>query len=261
MDKVSIIIVTHKRYDLLRQCFRYVKSTQKENFEIETIVVDNGSEEKVRVEVEKLCKAEGSKYLRLHENMSFSHANNLAAKETTGNHLLLLNDDAFPINENWLIEMLACMKRHEKAGVVGAKLLFQDGRIQHAGVCFKEDGEPFHVLLWQDMLDPRSMKERQFQAVTFACVLIKRECWDKIDGLLEEGKAFEYWYEDIDFCIRAREAGYEIWYTPAAMIFHLCGSTSRDSFNTREKIFKHLKTRVEKWKGRVKFGDEQEHIC
>jgi len=232
---ISIIIVTHNAPKMIERCIREIEYTLHDFQEkYELIVVDNDKNKR---------------------NLSFPKANNWAVKQAKGDYICLLNDDTIPA-KNWLQEMLACAKRHN-AGIVGAKLIYpQSGRIQHAGIAFDSEKRPGHIFLGAEELDPRVQIEREFQAVTFACVLIKREVWEELKGLNEDNPHPDcpYNYEDVDFCLRAREIGYSVWYAPKATVGHFSAFTSNQiTQGKKENIFKNLPNFVRKW------GDKVEH--
>jgi len=251
-DLVSVIILTHSRLDLLRQSIRYLFKTKKnKSFDYEIIVVDNASVPKAQNEIREMLKGHPEvKIIRNEENLSYSYANDGGAKAARGNYYCFSNDDIMAKRRNWLIEMMSCMKRHEKAGVVGAKLLYPNRTIQHAGVSFHKDGEPFHIYNAELSGFKEANIEKKYQAVTFACVLVKRETYVALNGMEKLGKKFEYYVEDFDFCLRAGELGWETWYCPKAELIHYSGSTSSSKL-TEEATNKFMARFISKWKDKV----------
>lgn len=150
--------------------------------------------------------AAGAQLLRLDAHHSFARANNLAARRWPAQHYLLLNNDVL-LQPETIGEMLAMMERTPQAGICGARMVFPNGDLQHAGVVFGPGKQgPYHLLRARPShLMPRV--DREFQAVTGACMLIRDELWRKLDGLDE---AYPFGLEDIDLCLRARQAGWRI---------------------------------------------------
>ena len=147
---------------------------------------------------------------------------NYAVERTTAPFICLLNSDT-TVSPGWLAAMRLDMNDNQ-VGVVGCKLLYPKrrnsmaGKVQHAGIARNDSGLPYHIFRGEDRYSPNVCVRREVNAVTFACVLIRRECWDDLGGLDRgyEGGQFE----DVDFCIRARQKGWKIIYEPAAEVFH-----------------------------------------
>ena len=261
---VSIIIVTHNAPEMIQRCLREIKYTLHEFKEAyEVIVVSNDADPKTK-EYLTWEQKHGSLKIQViwnKRNLPFPVANNWAVKQAKGDYICLLNDDTIPA-EKWLEEMLACMDRHN-AGVVGAKLVYpQNGRVQHAGVCFNNQKQPFHILRLAEQLDPRIETEKEFQAVTFACVLVRHKVWEELGGLNEENANPEcpYAYEDVDFCLRAKEKGYSIWYAPKATVGHFCATTAHQIMKKNQTdAFKNLPGFVKKWEHKIR-PDEEENL-
>ena len=170
---------------------------------------------------------------------SFAHNNNGAAKEGFGDYILLLNDDVAPINSDWLANMVYVLETDDKVGVVGA-LLFYPGQqlIQHCGVFFSRryNNLPFHMLYRQPIEKFKSYiyRPRYYQAVTGACMLLRRSDFEAIGGLSE---AYWYCYEDVDLCLRVKkQLGKQVVYFPQAQLIHNEGiSSHKDNNNRREQ--------------------------
>jgi GT2 family glycosyltransferase len=226
---VSIVIPSRDQLPLLKRCIETVlQKTEYQNYEL--IIVDNGTVEPDACQylqnIEDKFAEIGSRVrvLRHPGAFNFSAMNNRAVRESArGDYVCLLNNDAAPLQGDWLGEMMALARRPE-VGIVGAKLFYADGRIQHAGVVlgvgFGSPAEhPFNG-------DPgnsfgywgRSQVVQDFSAVTAACLVVRRSVYDEIGGLDE--KAFAVAYNDIDFCLRVRAAGYLVVWTPFAQLLH-----------------------------------------
>jgi GT2 family glycosyltransferase len=226
---VTIIVPTRDQPALLKRCIEAVlKETQYENYEI--VVVDNGSADPEACAylqaIEDKFGEIGSRIrvLRHPGAFNFSAMNNRAAREEArGDYLCLLNNDAAPLAGDWLGELMALARRPD-VGVVGAKLLVADGRVQHAGVVLgigwgapaehPYAGEPEQTFGYWG----RARVVQQFSAVTGACLLTRRSVYEAVGGLDEDN--FAVAFNDIDFCLRVGVAGYRVLWTPFARLLH-----------------------------------------
>ena len=173
-----------------------------------------------------LCKNQKLTVIKQPEVLPFAKAVNLAAKGVQADWLLLLNNDL--ILQGGFFAALDEMIAHNY-DIIGAKLLYPDGRIQHYGKWYSLDFKPFHVLRWQPADHPDTMRPRPFPDVTFACVAIRKLVWDELSGLDE---SYSNGYEDDDFCLRARDQGGQIGVHPGMLATHLESQTSgRDNAN------------------------------
>jgi GT2 family glycosyltransferase len=191
---------------------------------LEIIVVSNGE---LPAEAADALRRDGVRLLRYDDDFNFSRSINLGAAAAGGEYLLLLNDDTEVHTPDFLTAMLDLAAR-PGVGAVGAKLLFPDGRVQHAGVLLN-DGRPVHPwygFSWLHRGYQDSMKTvRNFLAVTGACLLTPREAFRSVQGF---DLAFPVSYNDVDFCLRLRDRGYRSVFTPHAVLLHYEGS-SRDT--------------------------------
>lgn len=238
---VSVIIPTRDYAQLLKQCVEgLLHRTDYANIEI--LVVDNGSvEQRTR---DLFASWAGESRIRILPDprpFNYSRLNNFAAKEAKGDLFLLLNNDIDVIGPDWLTEMVSLASR-PGIGIVGAKLLYGDRRVQHAGVRLGAgtfDGGPGvaghfgHLAAAQDAGYRGSYAlTQEMSAVTAACLLVTRQAFEAVEGLDEESLTVAF--NDIDFCLRVREAGFRVLWTPYAELFHL-ESASRGSDMTPEK--------------------------
>jgi GT2 family glycosyltransferase len=227
--KKSVIRGTN--IDLLANCIESIvhKSTYR-NYEI--IVVDNDDLEKSTIE-----RISNHVKHSIHFKKPFNVASkmNLGAQYASGDYLLFLNDDTEVISHDWL-EGLLGLAQWEAIGVVGAKLLFEDGTIQHAGVAFTDDGLPDHVFRSYPGNLPGHFYNvcgnRNYLAVTGACLLTKKDVFHKVSGFNED---FAINYNDIDYCLKVHDAGFRIVYTPHAVLYHY-ESRSRERTVSQQEI-------------------------
>ena len=148
---------------------------------------------------------------------NFSAVVNLGAAHALGRYLLLLNDDTEVINDNWLTLMIDALE--PGVGAVGAKLLFEDGTLQHAGHTYRTSLDHVGFGLAGDSLGRRDVlgRRRQVAGVTAACMLTPMAVFDAVGGFTEllPGN-----YNDVDYCMKLRMAGWSIVYEPAAELYH-----------------------------------------
>ena len=234
---VSIIIPFREKPELLRTCVTSVlDKTTYSNFEI--IGIDNGSEDaatlKLMSELEK--RDARVRFVRHDVPFNYSAINNFAASQARGEHLLLLNNDTEVISGEWLSAMLEHAQRPE-VGVVGAKLLYGSGTVQHAGVIIGQGGIAGHSHLHLPGDHPgyfaRPQLIQNLSAVTFACAMVRREVFEALGGLNDTDLSVAF--NDVDFCLRARAAGYLVVYTPYALLYHH-ESISRGFEDNPEKL-------------------------
>jgi len=231
---VSILIPTRDGV-YLERCIRSVLAdTTYPNYEI--VVIDNGS-----VKPETLAFFEEMKdqirVLRDESPFNYSALHNRAVPECRGDVLCLLNDDTSVITPNWLTDMVAQLLQPGN-GLVGAKLLYPDGRIQHAGVLMGVDALAAHVGKLEDGNAPgyfsRMLLASEFMACTAACIVVRRATWEALGGLDEK---YQVAFNDIDFCMRVYNYGEKISYTPHAQLVHY-ESVSRGLDTHGEKLLR-----------------------
>ncbi|MCF5566480.1 glycosyltransferase [Pseudomonas sp. PA-3-11C] len=205
---ISIIIPTRDNERVLRRCIDSIlQRTGYRHFEL--VILDNGSVEPAAVAyLQQLKDQDDVTVIRHDAPFNFSELNNIGARAATGELLLFLNDDTEVLQEDWL-ERMGGFARLAHVGAVGAKLLYPGGRqVQHAGILNLEDG-PGHAFLLQDCDSPgyymRNLLEYNWLAVTGACLMVTRNKFNGIDGFSE---SLPVAYNDIDLCMRLRDAGF-----------------------------------------------------
>lgn len=225
---VSIIVPTKDRIDLLKPCLESLLEKTKYR-EFEVLVVDNDSTDPATLDYLKTVTQQDVrvKVLPYAAPYNFSAINNSAAEIAKGEFLVLLNNDTVVIQPNWLDRMLAHGLR-EGVGVVGCRLLFPNGRVQHAGVVLGLYGVADHVGFDLPMDAPghlgRAQQVQNFSAVTAACLLIRRDLYLELGGLDEQ--RFPVLFNDADLCLKAQMRGLHVVWTPFATLIHH-GSSSR----------------------------------
>ena len=244
---VSIIIPTFNNWHLTEECIKSIYSA-KDKTKFEVIIVDNNSTDCTK---EKLLgtskKYSNLKVIYNEENLGFSKANNIGAKNAEGDLLLFLNNDT-SVKSNWLDEMVKTIDDN-KVGIVGAKLLYPGkNEIQHAGIVIYDKPHkifPLHIFQneAEDFRNANFIKE--YQAVTGACLLIKKNLFELAEGFDE---AFVNGYEDVDLCFKIREKGYKVIYNPKSVVIH--------HESKSEGRFKYVEENVnllhQKWENKIK---------
>jgi O-antigen biosynthesis protein len=227
-NRVSVIIPTRDNPAVLRTCVESIlKKTNYNNYEV--IIVDNGSKQVKTLEyLDSLANTEKITVLTIDEPFNYPSLNNSAAAIATGKHLLLINDDTKVINADWMRELVS-FSQLSHVGAVGAKLLYPDNRVQHAGVILGIGAIAGHAQRFLFSEDwgyaGRAVLHQDFAAVTGACLMVKKDLYDKVSGLDEQ---LAVSYNDVDFCLRLHESGYRNVYTPHAQLYHF-ESVSRGS--------------------------------
>jgi GT2 family glycosyltransferase len=215
----SIVIPVHNRAALTRQCLDTLFGCPPATAETEIVLVDDCSTDSTA----DLLVAYGDRIrvVRHERNTGFGVASNDGAAATSGEWLVFLNNDTVP-QPGWLDALLAYAAPRDRLGLVGAKLLFPNDTIQHAGVVFSKDRHPRHIYSGFPASHPAVEKSREFQVVTAACALIRRALFVE-SGCFDP--AFVNGYEDVDLCLRLRRLGYEIHYCHESVLYHLESAT------------------------------------
>lgn len=233
---VNIIISTRDALELLRQCVESILlKTSYPNFEI--FIVDNGSRDPVTLDyLDEIKRRPRVRVYRYDRPFNYSAINNLAARQLSGEVLCLLNNDTEVISTDWLEEMVGHLYR-EKVGVVGAKLYYPDGRVQHGGDVVGPGGCANHLHQFIASHEPgychRAVVAQELSAVTGACLVTKRDLYLRVGGLNE--KHLPVGFNDVDYCLKVREAGYKVVWTPHAELYHH-ESASRKEDKSPERI-------------------------
>ena len=233
---LSLIVLTRDRVGLLTNCITgLLEGTDYKNIEI--IIVDNGSVESSTLGyLEAITQKSNVKVIREPSEFNFSRLNNLAVKHAKGEYIGLINNDISVIDPGWLHEMMGHLLRDE-VGIVGPKLLYENNTIQHAGVILGLGGVAGHAFRHQPHhsrgYDDRLVLCQQLSCVTAACLLTKKSIYNEVGGLNET--SLKVAFNDVDYCLKVRELGYKLIWTPFATLYHL-ESASRSSDLSKENI-------------------------
>jgi GT2 family glycosyltransferase len=242
----SIIIPVFNKADLTKNCLEKLRPSLDGAGLGEVIVIDNASTDHTTA---VLAQFPWIRCIRNEKNLGFAAANNQGARIARGRHLVLLNNDTEPITA-WLAPMLQLLA-DPAVGVVGARLLFPDKTIQHAGVVVRSamaNGGgfiPYHYLAKHGANDPGVTHRRDFQIVTGACMATPRDLYLELGGL-DEG----FWngFEDVDYCLKVRERGLRVVYEPQASLLHFESQSGVQRFRRAQANVARLALR---WKDRV----------
>ena len=229
--KVSVVIPSRDAPELIGETLAGLfERTDYPDFDV--TVVDNGSTDADTLALYARFAGRRFRAEIRPEPFNFAGAVNRGAGLSDGALLLLLNNDVEIVEPGWLKEMVACFD-YPQTGVVGARLLYPDGTLQHAGVIAGLGGYAGHWHIGrpaEDFGPQRRLAARQsLSVVTGACMLIARACFDRLGGFDEQ--TFPIAYNDVDFCLRAGAAGYRVVWTPFATLVHH-ESASRGSDET-----------------------------
>ena len=217
---VSIIIPTKDHVELLRACIEsIIIHTEYSNYEI--IVVDNQSTDKAALKYLKFIDhLPNIRVIGYWDTFNWSAINNFAAKSANGSILLFLNNDTEVIEKEWLCELVSQLQR-PKVGIVGAKLLYPDYTVQHAGVILGLGGGAAHAFMGIEDTSPgyygRANLTQRLSAVTGACLAVHKDVFESINGFNED---LQVAYNDIEFCVRVGKSGYKIIYAPHSRLIH-----------------------------------------
>jgi GT2 family glycosyltransferase len=255
--KLSIVIATRDRVDLLQPCLQSVLDTIV-NYpgEIEILLVDNDSVEPATAAFfTSLAAHRNVRIVPFHGPFNWSAINNAAAREASGEVIVFLNNDTVVLTPDWCVELASHAMRPE-VGAVGARLLYGDGTIQHSGVVLGIEGVAGHECVGEAPRDGgyfgRSHLLRSAAAVTGACLATRKALFEQMDGGFDELN-LKVAFNDVDYCMRLRKAEYRIVYNPFAVLYHL-ESKSRGREVSGAQVARH---RAEALFFRTRWSEEE----
>lgn len=232
---VSIIIPNKDEQKTLAACLRSIREkTTYQNYEI-LLVENNSTTEEIFAYYQELSREENIRLLRWEKEFNYSAINNFAARRARGEYLLFLNNDVTVITPEWLEELLGVCQRPE-VGAVGAKLLYPDNTIQHAGCVIGIGGIAGSMFV--DMPAERSgylhkaSIMQDMSAVTAACMMMKKTVFEEVGGFEEE---LAVAFNDMDLCLRVNKAGHLVVYDPYVQLYH-AESKTRGAEDSKEKV-------------------------
>ena len=230
---ISIIIPNKDQVESLDKCLRSIEKSSYKNYEI--IIVENNSTEDETFAYYKKIESDKIRIVYWSDEFNYSAINNFGVKHARGDYLLLLNNDVEVIATDWLEELTANCQRKD-VGIVGARLYYPDDTIQHAGIVIGIGGVAGALFVGMPRMFTgylhKAAIQQDLSAVTAACMMVKRSVYEELGGLEEELKVA---FNDVDFCLRAREKGYLVVYDPNVELYHF-ESKSRGTEDSKEKI-------------------------
>jgi GT2 family glycosyltransferase len=247
---VSIIVPTRDNVELLKTCIAsVVKSTDYSNYEI--LILDNQSNKRDTLEYLATIRTNPKiKVLSYNKAFNYSAINNFGVRQAKGSIVCLLNDDTEVISPDWLTTMVSHSLRPE-IGCVGAKLFYTDGKIQHSGVILGIGGVAGHAHKYEKQHDygyfGRLFLTQNYSAVTGACLVVRKSIYEEVGGLNEINLPISF--NDVDFCLNVRQAGYRNVWTPLAELYHH-ESVSRgfdDTLKKQQRAASEASYMKEKW--------------
>jgi GT2 family glycosyltransferase len=231
---ITIIIPNKDNKETLKECLDSIKeqSTYK-NYEI-LIVENNSTKEETFDYYQTIDGKDGVRVLYWDREFNYSAINNFGASKANGDYLIFLNNDITVITPDWMEELLGHCQRKE-VGITGARLYFPDDTIQHAGIVMGIGGCAGNMFVGMKRAMTgymhRAILQQDMSAVTAACLMVKWETFQQIGGLDE---CLAVAFNDVDFCLRAREAGWLVVYDPYVEMYHH-ESKTRGYEDTEEK--------------------------
>lgn len=252
---VTMIIPTKDNKFLLEKCIDSIlEKTEYRNYEL--VIVNNASQDDDTLDyLENLSHKGFVKVVNYDKKFNFSAINNFATQFATGKHLLFLNDDVEIISNEWLAAMVEHSQRKE-VGAVGAKLLYPNGRIQHAGVILGINyvAGHSHKYIKDDSRDYAYRKDviQNVSAVTAACLMTRKEIFDSVGGFDELNLSIAF--NDVDFCLKIRERGFLMVYTPYAILYHHESASRGYEGSNNPRFKKETKYLRKKW-SRILYSD------
>ena len=251
---VSIIIPLYNQVEYTRKCLQAIYRNTCPDVSFEVILVDNASQDETPQFLKQAAEQyQNLRYLRNQTNRYFAHACNQGAEIARGRYLVFLNNDTEP-QSGWLKAALQRFRSEKNIGIVGSKLLYPDGTIQHCGIEFMQDVHPdykiwpLHRHLHQPADLPEANRPEEVHAVTGACLFIPRKLFKRVNGFSEE---YRMYFEDTDLCFKVRREGYRIFYEPQSVVIHYEGKSSSDRKTIDELNTRAAKIFYRKWEKEI----------
>ncbi|HEV2863872.1 MAG TPA: glycosyltransferase [Pyrinomonadaceae bacterium] len=218
--RVAVIIPTKNGLNVLKACVASLERTTYKNYEV--VIIDNESDDPRTLEYLRQTPHRVLRIPNSEGKFSYAAINNRAAEQVDADHLLFLNNDTELLSPEWMSRMMGYMGI-EGVGAVGARLLFPDNRIQHAGIVhgyYHGMAGPAFKLhpAWDNGYLSYAVVTRNYSAVTAACMLTPRSLFLEMGGFDE--RSFAVAYNDVDYCYRLQAAGHRVVYCPAAELTH-----------------------------------------
>jgi GT2 family glycosyltransferase len=247
---VSLIVPTRNGLQLIRMCVEsIIAKTTYPNYEI--LIVDNGSDDPETLQYFETFRSEPKIHvIREEQPYNFSALNNFAVKFAQGQLVGLINNDIEVSSPEWLSEMVS-IALQTGVGAVGARLWYPNDTLQHGGVVLGLGGIAGHSHKHLPDYHPgyccRAVLIQSFSAVTAACLIIRKDIYEEVGGLNE--RDLKIAFNDVDFCLRVREAGYRNVWTPYAELYHHESATRgiEDTLDKQERFAEEIRYMKQRW--------------
>lgn len=245
--EVSIVIPVYNQYRTTISCLQAVLA-HTHDVSYEVIIGDDASSD-ITSSIES--RVANIKVARVKENQGFVKNCNQAVKHAAGRYVVLLNNDT-NVQDNWLSALLSVIREDNTVGLVGPKLLFEDGVLQEAGGIIWNDGSGWNYGRGNNPDDPEYNYRREVDYVSGACILFETALWEKLSGFDE--RFCPAYYEDTDLAFQIREQGYKVIYQPEASVVHFEGVSNGVDLNSGIKKNQQINCEVffKKWKSVLK---------
>lgn len=241
--QVSMIIPVHRHANLTRRCLESIRdNTHQVSYEV--IIADDAADQATRA---VLGAVRGAKLLVNGNNLGYLRTVNSAAKDARGEWLVLCNND-IEVQDGWLEALVECAENDPAIGVVAPRYLAPDGTVSEAGAIIWRDGTGWNYGRGGDPGHPHWSFRREIDYGSAAALLVSANLWRQVDGFDE--RFLPMYFEDVDLCFQAREAGYKVVYEPAAVVVHVEGASAGTDIATGHKRHQELNRSVfvAKWR-------------
>ncbi|NBH08560.1 glycosyltransferase family 2 protein [Amycolatopsis sp. SID8362] len=250
----TVVVPTFDAAELLERCVLALHESIGDRDDVELVVSDDGSTDRTPDVVATLQKSLPRPVIsvRSEANLGFSHACNAGARAASGRHLVFYNNDLLP-TPGWLGSLLTYADSDPGRAVVGTRLLFPDGRLQHCGVVICTDGYPRHVYAGLPGDHELAMRSGRAHIVTAACMLVRSAVFAELGGF---DTGYRNGYEDVDLCLRAEASGHAVHYCHSSVLTHWVSATREqrtEEFAATEQVF------LDRW-GRLPPTDVERYV-
>ena len=241
---VSIIIPVFNQFDYTYNCLKAIYQNSGDSVSYEVIIADDCSTD-LTMNIEKYFS--NIRVINAQENIGFLKNCNNASKFAKGEILHFLNNDT-QVQKNWLLPLLELLRSDDKIGIVGSKLLFENGLLQEAGGILWDDASAWNFGSKNDPVFPEFNYVKEVDYVSGASLMVKKSIWENIGGF-DESLAPAY-CEDSDICISIRNLGFKVMYQPASVVIHFEGVTNGNDISGIKKQYQinNQKKIYQKWK-------------
>jgi O-antigen biosynthesis protein len=240
----SIIVPVHNQEVFTHNCLRAIAQAATDT-PYEVIVVDDASGPELQSALELV---ENLRVVRHEPNVGFLRSTNAGAAVAQGEFLVLLNNDTL-VTDNWLDALVSAMRRDPAVGIAGARLLFPDGRLQDAGGIMFTDATGVNYGKWEDPSHPAYNFVRETDYCSAACLITRRDLWERVGGFDE--RFTPAYYEDTDYAFTVRQLGHKVVCEPRANVLHFEGGSHGTDITRGVKLSEAVNRGkfVEKWRG------------